>query len=160
MKQVKFTNLGNGITPVAMSQGAAAFDLFCPEDIIVMPGRQVIKTNIAMEIPHGMAAIVQGRSGNSAKGFLVDRLGRECRVDIDVEIGLIDSDYRGDIGVILNAHDPFVDSGFVKIKKGQAIAQLRFVEVPDVELCEVTALSDTERGNGGFGSTDNNNINN
>ena len=93
-------------------------------------------------------ADVRPRSGYSLKGFCD---AQEMRHDCDVLLGTIDSDYRGEINVIVNNHDtPFT------IAKGQRIAQLLIHRYENVEFCEVDAFGCvTQRGNNGFGSTGN-----
>ena len=116
-----------------------------------------------MAIPKGYAMLVQPRSGLSAKTHL-----RVANTP-----GLIDSGYRGEIGVIIENNEApikditydFDENGKIiitsilhgnvcHIDKGQKIAQLRLVEVPSVSFRQVDSLDDTERGEGGFGSTD------
>ena len=79
------------------------------------------------------------------------------RVDGDVLRGLVDSGYRGNVGVILNIHSLgaiiYNEEYCHILKKGTRIAQMQIVEVPQVELVEVEELSDTDRGEGGFGHT-------
>ena len=144
--------------PKKATNGAAAYDLYAPEDVEIKLGRQVIDLKFSMELPHGYAATVQPRSGFSAKGFeasVCDAYfeGAELhdeRLNADVLLGLIDEDYRGNVGVIVK-NKQYHDTMF--IKKGTRIAQMRIVEVPETELVEVCELSDTDRGDGGFGST-------
>ena len=141
----------------------AAFDLYVPEDTTLVNGRQVIDLKFSIELPHGYAATIQPRSGFSAKGIEVDRvfkedgvcldIEKEARINGDVIRGLIDENYRGNVGVILNVNikpKPYEQN---VIKKGTRIAQMQIVEVPQVELIEVDNLSETDRGEGGFGST-------
>ena len=157
--------LNGGIMPKKATGGAAAYDLYCPEDVVLINGRQVIDLKFSMEIPNGYAATIQPRSGFSSKGIEVeehfDPFGKGAdvttkRVDGDVLRGLIDSDYRGNVGVILK-----IDSGCAYyseeyshiLKKGTRIAQMQIIEVPQIELVEADELSKTDRDNGGFGST-------
>lgn len=73
----------------------------------------------------------------------------ESRFNADVLVGKIDADYRGEVGVIINNHgEPF------QVKTGQRIAQMTFYEVEDVVFTEAEDLSDSERGDGGYGSSD------
>ena len=149
--------------PKKATEGAAAYDLYAPEDIEVYGGRQIVDMKFSLELPIGFAATIQPRSGFSAKGFEVDEIHledgvvievRRCvRIDGDVKRGLIDADYRGKVGVIIYVRtkpDPF--KRFV-IRKGTRIAQMQIVEVPEIELVEADELSETDRGEGGFGST-------
>lgn len=155
--------LTNGIMPKKATAGAAAFDLYVPEDTALANGRQVIDLGFSMELPHGYAATIQPRSGFSAKGIEVDRkfvedgicldIEREVRVNGDVIRGLIDEDYRGNVGVIINVSTKSKPYERMVIKKGTRIAQMQIVSVPQIELEEVEVLSETDRGEGGFGST-------
>lgn len=157
--------LNGGIMPQKATAGAAAYDLYIPEDVVLVHGRQIINLGFSMEIPQGYAATIQPRSGFSSKGIEVeeylDPFGtgadvETTRIDGDVLRGLIDADYRGNVGVILNINRRGVmysDKFYHILKKGTRIAQMQIVEVPQVELIEVDELSDTDRGEGGFGST-------
>ena len=129
-----------------MSSGAAAYDLYLKEDIYISSGRQVVGLGFAMEIPQGYAAEIQPRSGFASKGILAKDL---VRYDADVLYGLIDSDYRGEVGVIINSNE---EDDFL-VPAGTRIAQMIIKKVEDVEFREVESLSETERGKGGFGST-------
>ena len=132
--------------PQRMSSGAAAYDLYLKEDVYISMGRQVVGLGFAMEIPQGYAAEIQPRSGFASKGMLDKDLERN---DADVLYGLIDSDYRGEVGVIINSNEKH---NFL-VPKGTRIAQMIIRKVEDVEFSEVESLSETERGKGGFGST-------
>ena len=162
MVQVKI-KLNGGIMPKKATEGAAAYDLYAPEDVEITERRQVINLRFSMELPEGYAATIQPRSGFSAKGIEVEEqitmLGtvesNVVRYDGDVKLGLIDEDYRGEVGVIIRFSQSNILPSMFKyvIKKGTRIAQMRIVEAPKIELVEVEELSDTERGKGGFGST-------
>ena len=155
--------LNGGVMPKKATEGAAAYDLYVPEDVKLTGARQIIDMKFAIALPTGYAATIQPRSGFSAKGIEIEEQYKGCdgathteisRVESDVVRGLIDSDYRGDVGVILN-HKFIAPTGNLRyiIKKGTRIAQMQIIEVPQVELVEVEELSDTDRGQGGFGST-------
>jgi dUTP pyrophosphatase len=138
---VKFT----GVRPTQGTPGSAAYDLTAniPEDIptTIAPGKfKVIPTGTFIELPQGTAALVLPRSGLAAKHGIT----------VLNSPGLIDSDYRGEIGVIL--HNVSRSEEFV-IQKGMRIAQLMVIKVPDLILVAEQKLSDTVRGTGGFGST-------
>lgn len=134
---VKFKRLAEGaILPTKGTPEAAGWDLYALEDGCVLPARTtLVKTGIAMEIPPGWEAQIRGRSGNSLKG-------------LHVILGTIDSDYRGELGVII--HNP---GELINIKKGDRIAQLVFAPVVDVMVEEVEHLNATVRNEKGFGST-------
>lgn len=134
------------IIPQRMSDGAAAYDLFLPEDTYIRSGRQVVGLGFAMEIPQGYAAEIQPRSGFASKGIP----DKDCeRMDADVLYGLIDSDYRGEVGVIINSNEKYN----FPVTAGLRIAQMIIRKVEDVEFSEFESLSETKRGKGGFGST-------
>lgn len=151
--------LNGGIMPQKQHPEDAAFDLYVPEDTQVLRGRQIVSLKFAMEIPQGYAATIQPRSGYSSKGIeaiITDddpfdgMVTREGRINADVLRGLIDPNYRGNVGVILKVddyHDKMV------IKKGTRIAQMQVVPIPEVTLEEADELAETDRGEGGFGST-------
>lgn len=124
------------------SEYAAGYDLFADlsEDITINPHEtKMIGTGLAMEIPAGFFGGVFARSGLSAKEGLRPA---NC-------VGVVDSDYRGEIKVALH------NDGEVPrvVTVGQKIAQLVVVPFLAVEFSEVEKLSDTVRGEGGFGST-------
>ena len=135
--RVKFKRLSeHAILPTKGTPEAAGWDLYALEDGCVRPASTtVVKTGIAMEIPPGWEAQIRGRSGNSLKG-------------LHVILGTIDSDYRGELGVIV--HNP---GELLNIKKGDRIAQLVFAPVVDVTIEEVDQLNTTVRNEKGFGST-------
>ena len=128
--------------PVYGSTEAAGADLHaCLEEAVtVMPGETAwIPTGIALEVPKGCAGLVYARSGMAAKRGLAPAN----------KVGVIDSDYRGEIKVVLLNHskEPQV------IEPGERIAQFVITPVLTPEYVLVEELSDTERGVGGFGST-------
>ncbi len=128
--------------PQPASPGASGFDLIAciDEEMTIDPGQwKLVPTGIALEIPYGYEAQVRPRSGLALR-FGVTTLNTP---------GTIDSDYRGEIGVILINHGgkPF------KIKRGDRIGQLIFARVFRVEFEEVDSLNRSKRGVGGFGHT-------
>lgn len=129
--------------PQYQTIGAAACDLVAdfPDDEWKIPGytTMLIPTGLMLEIPEGYAAYVLPRSGISLKTPL--RIANAP--------GLIDSDYRGEINVILEN----IGSGVATIRKGDRIAQLMFIKAERARFQEVSSLTSTERGNKGFGST-------
>lgn len=152
--------------PKKVHPSDAAFDLYVPEDVVLQHGRQIINLKFSIELPIGYAATIQPRSGFSSKGIEVeeyfdDPFGEGAdintvRVDGDVLRGLVDSGYRGNVGVILNIHSlgAIYNEDYCHIlKKGTRIAQMQIVEVPQVELVEVEVLSEADRGERGFGSS-------
>lgn len=158
--QIKIKKLTQqAIIPIKGSVGAAAYDVFIPRDAHISAGRQIIPLDFAMEIPHGYQAQIEARSGFSSKGMEGYALQNSShfdtpekvtrRFDADVLTGKIDSDYRGCVGVIINNHS----GELFTIPAGTRIAQMTIHQVEDVLFEEVTNLSSTERGEGGFGST-------
>ena len=142
--------------PTKGSPLSAAYDLYCPHDVTLSYGRQVIDMMFCMELPHGKAAIVQPRSGFASKGVEVlcshDGMKAEpYRLDADVEIGLVDEDYRGRVGVILKVNRRS-RATFV-IPAGTRIAQMRIVDVPETELAAVDELDMSNNRGGSFGHT-------
>lgn len=126
------------VCPVRSTPGSAGYDLFSAEDSFVssLGGQKLIKTDIAISIPKKTYGRIAPRSGMAMKG-------------IGVMAGVIDSDYRGPVGVILINHSmtPYI------IKKGDRIAQLILEKIETPEISIVDELTDTKRQNGGFGST-------
>lgn len=137
---VKIVNKSNHRLPEYATPGASGMDLkadILEPMVLKARGSIVIPTNIYIQLPEGHEAQVRGRSGLAFK------------YDIVAHIGTIDADYRGAIGVKLFN---FSDNDFV-IKPGERIAQLVVAKYEKVEWDEVAILDETERGEGGFGST-------
>ena len=129
----------NATIPTQGTKFAAGYDLYAAEDAVVVCGaRKLIKTNISMEITHGYYGRIAPRSGLAYKS------------GIDVLAGVIDSDYRGDIGVILYNTDKNID---FEVKKGDRIAQIIFEACYSATLNTVENLDNTLRQSGGYGST-------
>lgn len=149
-----------GILPEKASAQSAGYDLFCPHDFVLRPGRQIIPLNFRIEMREGMKSDIRPRSGNSAKGFKVmfrdtDGIDHEVRVDADVLLGTIDADYRDIVGVILKVNDPRTENGRFYIPKGWSIAQMVFSRVPHIAMQQVDELDMTNDRGGGYGhSTD------
>ena len=132
----------NAILPTYGSSEAAGADLYaCLEsDITIAPGQTIlIPTGLSMELPKGYAGLIYARSGMSVKRDLAPAN----------KVGVIDSDYRGEFMVALHNHG----SENQLVCNGERIAQLLITPVFTPGFTEVAALSDTERGCGGFGST-------
>jgi dUTP pyrophosphatase len=126
--------------PKAAKAGDVAFDLYSTIDYELRPGeRFAVPTGIAVAIPPGYEGQVRPRSGLALKEG----------VTVLNTPGTVDSGYRGEVKTIMMNHNgnPF------KITKGMRISQLAIRPVPEVEFIEVDELSDTERGEDGFGST-------
>lgn len=128
--------------PAYATEGDAGADLVAAEAIILEPGggRALVPTGAAIAIPAGYAGFVQPRSG------LALRHGVTC---LNTP-GLIDSGYRGELKVLLVNTDP---STPFEIARGDRIAQLVIQRVEHANFVEVDELPETDRGEGGFGST-------
>ena len=129
-------------TPLRATDGAAGYDLSaCIESDLLLPagGCQLIPTGIAIALPESTVGLVFGRSG----------LGIRHQIAPANAVGVIDSDYRGEIAVGLKNHS---DTDYI-IKPGERIAQLVIMPVLTPQLEETDELSETERSSGGFGST-------
>nr|XP_048315719.1 deoxyuridine 5'-triphosphate nucleotidohydrolase, mitochondrial [Myodes glareolus] len=136
---LRFVRLSEHATaPTRGSARAAGYDLYSAYDYTIAPmEKAVVKTDIQIAIPSGCYGRVAPRSGLAVKHF------------IDVGAGVIDEDYRGNVGVVLFN---FGKEKF-EVKKGDRIAQLICEQIFYPDLEEVETLDDTERGSGGFGST-------
>ena len=132
----------NAILPTYGSAEAAGADLYaCLEEAVtVAPGQTAfIPTGIAMEIPRGYAGLAYARSGLACKQDLAPAN----------KVGVIDSDYRGEFMIALHNHGQQIRV----VRHGDRIAQLVITPVFTPGFQEVTELTDTTRGTGGFGST-------
>jgi dUTP pyrophosphatase len=132
---------GEGLNlPAYATDGAAGMDVLAAEDVTLAPrARHAVATGLAMAIPQGYEIQVRPRSG----------LALKHGISVPNTPGTIDSDYRGELKVILINHgsDPFV------ITRGDRIAQLVLAPVVQAGWVEVDELDETARGAGGFGST-------
>ncbi|XP_005100347.1 deoxyuridine 5'-triphosphate nucleotidohydrolase [Aplysia californica] len=132
----KMTN--QATTPTRGSALAAGYDLYSAYEYkIPARGKQIVKTDIQIALPDGCYGRVAPRSGLAAKHF------------IDVGAGVIDQDYRGNVGVVMFN---FSEEEFV-VNKGDRIAQLICERIYLPQLEELPSLDSTERGSGGYGST-------
>lgn len=128
--------------PTMGSKFAAGADLYSAEDADVVIGpseTKFIGTGLAMEIPEGYVGLVYARSGLACKRGLAPAN----------KVGVVDSDYRGEIKVALHNHGKEAQT----VEKGERIAQMVIAPYLSVNYEEADALSETERGEGGFGST-------
>nr|CAX70645.1 dUTP pyrophosphatase [Schistosoma japonicum] len=137
--KLKYKKLSDrAATPTRGSDFAAGYDLYAAHEATILPGgRGLIKTDLQIELPEGCYGRVAPRSGLALKN------------GIDVGAGVIDRDYRGNLGVILFN---FGEQEF-KVKKNDRIAQLICERVFCPELVECESLEETERGLNGYGST-------
>ena len=130
--------LGEGaVLPRLATGGAAGYDLCASEPVVLVPGAVTrVKTGVSAEIPPFLMGSVRGRSGLASKGIRTFH-------------GTIDSDYRGEIQILLTNDTP---SPF-QIESGDRVAQVVFLPIARPELVAVSSLSSTDRGSAGFGST-------
>jgi dUTP pyrophosphatase len=149
MPKIKFVKKHpDAVVPKLATKSAAGFDLISVEDTHLYPGWATkVRTGLALEIPVGWEGQIRPRSGLSLEG-----------VQVVNSPGTIDADFRAEVCILMR-YVPTRDGGgrlgdSFPIKKGMRIAQMVFAEVAqEVEFEEVEALSQTERGEGGFGST-------
>lgn len=163
----------DAILPSKKTDGAIGYDLSVPADICIEHPRQVVPLGFAIELPEYIEAKIEARSGFSSKGIegfallkevannksynaiseeqLWRRIDKSERFNADVLTGKIDPDYRGEVGVIIRNNQP--EKSFL-IQKGTRIAQMTFYPTFPVDDFEIVdELSETERGDGGFGHT-------
>lgn len=168
--EIKFLKLKNdAIIPIKAHPTDSGFDLFSNEDVIIKPGEtEVIKTGIAVGLPDGFEAQVRPRSGITSK------------TKLRVQLGTIDNNYIGDIGVtidnifyydesydgppsqkgflnikneLINMDDERMRKGVYMIRKGDKLAQLVVQHLPKTTTKEVDELKGTDRGTSGFGDS-------
>lgn len=125
------------IVPKRATRGAAGYDLFSPVDVEIKPNEfELVPLHLKMEIPFGYCGQIKSRSSIAKLGVVV-------------EAGTIDSDYRGPVLVMLYNRSQVNFS----IKVGDRIAQMVVHPVLTLEMKDVERVDETERGEGGFGST-------
>ena len=132
----------NAIVPTYGSACAAGADLYACEEnaVTIEPGKTVlVHTGIAMAIPDGYVGLIYARSGLACKRGLAPAN----------KVGVIDSDYRGEIMVALHNHGDVAQT----VESGERIAQIVFTPYVAAEFTVADTLDDTVRGEGGFGST-------
>ncbi len=143
MIKVNFKKLNEkAIAPTYGTEFSAGADLYACEggEVTINAGEsKLIHTGLSLEIPEGYAGLIYARSGIATKRGLAPAN----------KVGVIDSDYRGEIMVCLFNHS----SAPQTIADGERIAQMVITPFLKVDYTEVSELSDTERGAGGFGST-------
>ena len=141
--KIKIKKLNENATiPTYGSLYAAGADLYgcIEEDTVIKSGEtKLIKTGLAIELPIGYAAFIYARSGLASKRGLAPAN----------KVGVIDCDYRGEIMVALHNHSDVQQT----VAKGERVAQMVIAPYITAEFTEVDELSDTARGDGGFGST-------
>ena len=123
--------------PVRAHPGDAGLDLHCVEDAAFEPGQgRVLRTGIAVSVPAGHVGMIADRSSMAKRG-------------LKVAGGIVDSGYRGEVGVVLWN----ISSHAVSLKAGDRVAQLVVLPIATPAVRGVKALDGTARGKGGFGST-------
>ncbi len=133
----------DAILPTYGSEYAAGADLYSVSETFDIEAGQtvLVHTGIAIELPQGLVGLVYARSGLASKKGLAPAN----------KVGVIDCDYRGEIMVALHNHSKETRM----VEKGERIAQLVIAPYYTADFTEVNELSDTVRGEGGFGSTGN-----
>ena len=132
----------NAVLPTYGSEFSAGADLYAlaEREIVIEPGETVlVHTGLAMEIPEGYAGLIYARSGLASKRGLAPAN----------KVGVVDADYRGEIMVALHNHSTITQT----VAPKERIAQLVVAPFLKAEFEETETLSDTVRGEGGFGST-------
>ncbi len=126
--------------PTYATDGSACFDFCAAQSQNIYPGTaRSITTGLKAEIPEGYALMLYGRSGMAIK----------AGISLANCVGVVDSDYRGEIVILLRNNSEDIYS----IQIGDRIAQGMLIKVPSVRILQVDEISETARGEGGFGST-------
>lgn len=132
----------NAVLPTYGSQDAAGADLYaCLDEVVTIAPHETVfvPTGLALEVPKGCAGLIYARSSMGAKRGLAPAN----------KVGVIDSDYRGEIMVALHNHSQIPQ----QVAPGERVAQMLITPVLTPAYEEVEELSSTDRGAGGFGST-------
>lgn len=131
-------------------------DLYTSKDLSLAPRQKgIAPTGICIALPPGFGATIRNKSGNTVKGVSCkikvneEGLFASGRVDITVYLGTIDNAYRGEIGIMVRNDSDFP----IVIPKGTKLAQLVLEKIYQCDFEEVDSLDETDRGEGGFGST-------
>jgi len=139
---IKIINKSKNVTPTYSTRNSAGLDLRAntKEEIVLKPmSRRLIKTGLFIQLPEGSEAQIRPRSG----------LAYKHGITVLNSPGTIDADYRGEIGVLLIN----LSNEDYTIKNGDRIAQMVIAKYEQAEWLEVNRLDDSQRGEGGFGST-------
>lgn len=158
---VPYKKMNDGVpAPAYAKPGDAGMDLCATEDVMIWPGEwKKVGSGIAVAIPRGFVGLVVPRSGLGCKGLVLKN-----------GIGVIDSGYRGEIGLTLYNNNPQLipakrrllkrrplklvpNDEPIAVHKGDRVAQLLIVSVAEAIMAEVSELDETERGASGFGSS-------
>lgn len=131
-------------------------DLYTSKDLSLAPRQKgIAPTGICVALPPGFGATIRNKSGNTVKGVSCkikvneEGLLASGRVDVTVYLGTIDNAYRGEIGIMVRNDSDFP----IVIPKGTKLAQLVLEKIYQCDFEEVDSLDETDRGEGGFGST-------
>lgn len=139
--------------PTRATEGAAGYDLYACEPVLVQPGRTAsVRTGVCLAMPERVtlgAPIPCGVRGFGVEAQVRGRSSLAFRHGVLGHVGTIDSDYRGEIGVLLHN----TSGRTYAVRVGDRVAQLVFAPVLLPELVEAEELPETARGSGGFGST-------
>lgn len=146
MKKVKFKLEPGAVAPIKATDGSVGYDLFVYGSHCIYPGRNAVRTGLSIQLPEGFEATVRPRSGCSLKGIPDEY---NLRHNADALMGTIDTDYRGEIKIIVKNDE---DTEFF-LENGQRIAQLVISPVFTGVAEVVDEIDDTERGDNGFNST-------
>lgn len=143
--KIKIKRLRGGVSlPQRMTEGAVGYDVYAAESV------QVYNTNAhaeAVSVPLGFA--LELPKGYHAKLFLRSSIGKRTKIRLANGTGIIDSDYRGEVMLLVEN----IGRSMVSIREGTRIAQMLIEKNVDVEFVDAGELTDTKRGEGGFGST-------
>lgn len=134
---IKVKLLEGGIMPVYKTKGAACADCYARVDVNIPAGkRALVPLGFCIELPEGYEAEIRPRSGNSKNG-------------VDVSLGTVDCDYRGEVMVCVVNN---LGEGLA-VEKGSRVCQMKIQKAEQFKFVQVEELSETERGQGGFGHT-------
>ena len=141
--QVRIKKLNeNAVIPSYAKNGDAGMDLIATSIIGEEPFQITYGLGIALEIPKGFVGLVFPRSSI-----------RKTRLQLSNSVGVIDSGYRGELQATFNKIHTTIENQKNDYKVGDRVAQIMIIPHPDIQFEEADELSDTERGEGGFGST-------
>lgn len=139
--QINIVSLSQASVPKKASKGAAGYDVVSTVNVKIEPGKiEKIPLGFSIEIPESYVGLLCPRSSFGKKGITTPN-----------SIGVIDSDYRGEVAILLQNEDP--EKKTFEIKIGDRVGQLLFIKCEEVSFNRVAKLSSTKRGTGGFGST-------
>ena len=130
------------VIPTYAKSGDAGMDLIATSIISETPSQITYGLGIALEIPEGFVGLVFPRSSI-----------RKTRLQLSNSVGVIDSGYRGELQATFNKITTTIENQKNDYKIGDRVCQIMIIPHPDIQFEEADELSDTERGEGGFGST-------